>query len=125
LTRVDEIQTKDYTSIMIEVYATRAEQFRAMGDPTRLAILELLSEGSRCVCQIQPALGIAANLLSHHLKILREAGLISSEKIGRLVEYKLEPTALLQLHAAIPTPVKRVLRVQSTLNYTKSMSIAG
>lgn len=110
---------------MIEVYETRAEQFRAMGDPTRLAILELLSEGSRCVCQIQPALGIAANLLSHHLKILREAGLISSEKTGRWVEYKLEPTALLQLHAAIPTPAMQATTIQSTLKYTKFMSNAG
>ncbi|MFN3265522.1 MAG: ArsR/SmtB family transcription factor [Deinococcales bacterium] len=87
---------------MIELYAERAYQFRAIGDPTRLAILELLGQGALCACQLQAKLGIAANLLSHHLKILREAGLVRTEKTGRWVEYRLDPISLLQLHAAIP-----------------------
>lgn len=104
---------------MIEVCEVSAQRFRAMGDPTRMAILELLRGGPRCVCKIQPELGIAANLLSHHLKILREAGLISSEKTGRWVEYKLESSALLQLHAAIPAPNFPNILFQSTLNQLK------
>jgi ArsR family transcriptional regulator len=89
---------------MIEALAVNAQRFRAIGDPTRLKILELLTNGPRCVCEVQPELGIAANLLSHHLKILREADLITSVKIGRRIEYRLDPNTLLQLHAAIPTP---------------------
>lgn len=101
---------------MIESFDRAAQRFKAMSDPTRLAILALLEPGTRCVCEIQPRLGIAPNLLSHHLKMLREAGLVSAQKNGRRIEYSLEPSALLQLHAAIPSPKVAPTAFQSLLN---------
>ncbi len=80
-----------------------ARGFQALADPTRLAILEALSRGEHCVCRIQEALGdIPANLLSHHLRVLREAGLVHSMRKGRWVHYWLNPEALEDLREAIP-----------------------
>jgi ArsR family transcriptional regulator, arsenate/arsenite/antimonite-responsive transcriptional repressor len=79
--------------------------FRALGDPTRLRVIELLAGGQRCACEIQAALDVSANLLSHHLKVLREAGLIDGERRGRWIDYRLEPDGVAataaRLHALI------------------------
>lgn len=60
-----------------------ARRFRALGDPTRLRILELVARGEQCVCELAEAIDVPQPLLSHHLKILRQAGFISSRKEGR------------------------------------------
>ena len=79
--------------------------FRALGDPTRLAIVGALAGGSRCVCDLQADLdAIAPSLLSHHLRTLREVGLISAERRGRWIFYRLEPAALDRVRAALPIP---------------------
>jgi ArsR family transcriptional regulator len=76
----------------------------AAADPTRLAILQTLTAGTTCVCELQSRLPIAANLLSYHLKVLREAGLIVGVRRGRWIDYSLADGALDRLHAALPTP---------------------
>ncbi len=53
---------------------------KALAEPKRLLILHLLMEGVQCNCELGGALGLPANLVSHHLRILREAGLISVER---------------------------------------------
>src|SRR5687768_969535 len=63
--------------------------FAALADPARRRILAVLGGGQRCVCDIQAELPIAANLLSYHLRVLREAGLIEGSKRGRWVDYRL------------------------------------
>lgn len=63
--------------------------FAALADPARRRILDVLGGGQRCVCDIQAELPIAANLLSYHLRVLREAGLIEGSKRGRWVDYRL------------------------------------
>jgi ArsR family transcriptional regulator, arsenate/arsenite/antimonite-responsive transcriptional repressor len=52
--------------------------FQALADPTRLRILQRLADGPTCVCDLNAAVPIAANVLSYHLKVLRDAGLTSS-----------------------------------------------
>jgi len=79
-----------------------AAAFKALGDPTRLRILAVLSGGTRCVCEIQDEIDVPGNLLSHHLKVLREAGLIEGERRGRWIDYSLVPTALDRLGRALP-----------------------
>ncbi len=69
--------------------ATSADRFRALADPTRLRILELVANGERCVCELTAAIDIAQPLLSHHLKILREADFITGRKEGRWNYYAL------------------------------------
>lgn len=74
-----------------------------MADETRLRILELLGDGDRCVCELREEIDVAANLLSYHLKVLRDAGLVSAHRRGRWVDYRLEDDALERLRSALPT----------------------
>ena len=72
-------------------------RLKALADPTRLAIIELLLAGTRCNCEIAPALDLSLSLVSHHMRILREAGLVTAEKYAgdaRWVLYTLVPDAL-------------------------------
>ena len=54
------------------------------------------------MCNLQADVPIAANLLSYHLKVLREAGLVTASRRGRWIDYALAPDALDRLHAAVP-----------------------
>ncbi len=72
----------------------RARQFHALSDPTRLRILEWLTAGERCVCELQERMGAAQSRLSFHLKTLRDAGLITARRAGRWMFYRTEPAEL-------------------------------
>ena len=81
----------------------RAARFQALADPVRLQIVAVLRRRAHCVCEIQSAIGpIAANLLSYHLSILRNAGLISAQRRGRWLDYRLEYAAFEELRASLP-----------------------
>ena len=73
------------------------EQFKALGDPVRWAIVRELRVGSRCACELSDVADVSPPLLSHHLKVLREAGLISGTKRGRWIDYTLDSDALTAL----------------------------
>jgi len=66
---------------------------RALGDPTRVAILERLARGERCVCDLTEELSAAQSRLSFHLKILKDAGLVSARPAGRMTYYALRRRA--------------------------------
>jgi ArsR family transcriptional regulator len=68
-----------------------AQLFHALSDETRLAILERLRAGERCVCELQDALDAAQSRLSFHLKVLKDAGLVQDRKEGRWSYYTLVP----------------------------------
>ena len=70
-----------------------ATLFRALSDPRRLRILDLLRGGEQCVCDLQAALDCGQSLLSFHLKTLRDAGVVSMRKDGRWSHYRLEAEA--------------------------------
>ena len=77
--------------------------FGALADPTRLDILDRLAGcDERCVCDLLRDSGVAANLLSYHLAVLRRAGLIAARRRGRWVDYRLVPEALEALRRAVP-----------------------
>ena len=71
-----------------------ARWFRALGDETRLKILERLSEGEQCVCDLTDALDAGQSLMSFHLKTLKEAGFLRDRREGRWVYYSLDPTMI-------------------------------
>ena len=73
------------------------EQFKALGDPVRWAIVRELHAGTRCACELSDVAEVSPPLLSHHLKVLREAGLIAGTKRGRWVDYTLDTDALHEL----------------------------
>jgi ArsR family transcriptional regulator len=75
--------------------------FRALGDETRLRIIELLRVGKRCVCDLTDELEPGQSRLSFHLKILKEAGIITDRRDGRWVYYTLNTETLDALRQAV------------------------
>ncbi len=73
-----------------------------MGDPIRLQVLDALRDGERCVCELREDIEVAPPLLSYHLKVLREAGLVVATRRGRWVDYRLAGGALSALRDLIP-----------------------
>jgi ArsR family transcriptional regulator len=85
-----------------------AKVFKALGDPVRLRLLSMIaSRGERgevCVCELTPAFELSQPTISHHLKLLRQAGLIDCERRGTWVYYWVLPGVLDQLAAFLATP---------------------
>ena len=81
-----------------------ADGLRALGDPTRLRVFDLLMQGVQCNCELVGALGLAPNLISHHLGVLRRAGLITATRDpddARWIYYAVDRAALERLNAAL------------------------
>lgn len=74
-----------------------AEIFKAMADPCRLKILSLLREGELCVCEIMVGVDRPQSSTSHHLSILKDAGLIKERKDGRWSRYRLSEGAVIEM----------------------------
>ena len=72
---------------------------KALAEPIRLQLIEVLGSGERCVCDLTSELGMAQSKLSFHLKVLKDAGLLNAREDGRWVYYSLEPQALQELRA--------------------------
>ena len=71
-----------------------AQLFHALSDETRLSILARLRFGERCVCDLTDALDAAQSRLSFHLKVLKDAGLVTDRRDGRWMYYTLNPETL-------------------------------
>jgi len=77
----------------------RSTAFKALGDETRLSIVNLLQIRELCVCEIMAALGLTQPTTSHHLMILKNAGLVEDRKEGKWVFYRLaDPVLFKNLH---------------------------
>lgn len=70
-----------------------ARLFHALSDETRVALVDRLRTGEKCVCELMDHLDAAQSRLSFHLKVLRDAGLVDSRKEGRWAYYWLKPEA--------------------------------
>jgi ArsR family transcriptional regulator len=68
-----------------------ADKLKTLADSTRLAVLEILMEGPKHVTELNTVLGLDQSLLSHHLKVLRDASLVESVRDGKAVLYSLAP----------------------------------
>lgn len=75
--------------------------FRALGDETRIRLLEQLRGGEQCVCDLTDELEASQPRLSFHLKTLKDAGLVSDRREGRWVYYTINPEALATLERVI------------------------
>jgi ArsR family transcriptional regulator len=83
-----------------------ARGFNALGDPVRLRLLSMLAAapaGEICVCDFIRPVGKSQGTVSHHLKILSEAGLVHGDRRGKWVWYSLDHARLAQLRSAIDT----------------------
>jgi ArsR family transcriptional regulator len=84
-----------------------APLFKAVGDPMRLRLLSLIAchdGGESCVCDLLEAFDVTAPSISYHLKILREAGLISAERRGTWVYYRINPDVMTRMSAVLVPP---------------------
>jgi ArsR family transcriptional regulator, arsenate/arsenite/antimonite-responsive transcriptional repressor len=94
-----------------------ARLFKAMGDPARLRLLSLIAShegGEACVCDLTGVFDLTGPTISHHLKVLREAGLIAGERRGTWIYYRIEPEALRRLSDVLVPDV--LMRAASTKN---------
>jgi DNA-binding transcriptional ArsR family regulator len=87
----------------------QASILKALGQPTRLQILELLKEGERCVCEIFPAISQEQANVSKHLSILKQVGILESRKEGLRILYRIKTPEILNLL----TGVSRLLKAQA------------
>ena len=81
-----------------------APAFKALGDPVRLRLLSMIAsapEGEICVCDLTPAFELSGPTISHHLRTLREAGLVDAERRGTWVYYRARPEVLRRLAAVL------------------------
>ena len=82
---------------------TLARVFKAVGDPVRLRLLSLIASraGQTCVCDLTAPFDLTPPTISHHLKVLREAGLIDCERRGTWVYYWARPESLARLSSVL------------------------
>jgi ArsR family transcriptional regulator len=81
-----------------------ATVFKAVADPIRLRLLSLIAShegGEACVCDLTDAFDVTGPTISHHLKVLRESGLIDGERRGTWVYYRVRPEVLARLSAVL------------------------
>jgi len=79
--------------------ATLAETFRALGDPTRVRVLDALSRAELCVCDLATLLGLSESATSHQLRLLRSLRLVRTRRAGRMVFYALDDDHITRLFA--------------------------
>jgi ArsR family transcriptional regulator, arsenate/arsenite/antimonite-responsive transcriptional repressor len=87
-----------------EEAAELARVFKAIADPVRLRLLSLIAShagGEACVCDLTGAFALTGPTISHHLKVLREAGLVDSQRRGTWIYYRVQPDLLAQLSAVL------------------------
>lgn len=89
-----------------ETAVALAPAFKALGDPVRLQLLSMIASaegGEICVCDLTPAFDLTGPTISHHLRTLRQAGLVDAERRGTWVYYRARPAVLRQLAALLAT----------------------
>ena len=67
-----------------------ADVFKLLGDPTRVRLLDALSHGERCVCDLATLVGTSESAISHQLRLLRSARLVRVRRVGRMAYYSLD-----------------------------------
>jgi ArsR family transcriptional regulator len=92
-------------SVLDVAEATRlATMFKALGDPTRVRLLSLIAAhegGEACICDLTEPVGLSQGTVSHHMRLLGEAGLVSREQRGKWAYYRVERATLAALSAAL------------------------
>jgi ArsR family transcriptional regulator len=81
--------------------STRLSALRALADPVRLALVDELSREDVCACELRARLDLSAPLISHHLRVLREAGLVETRKSGRRLEVELNRKTLARVAGSL------------------------
>ncbi|MBD5626312.1 MAG: winged helix-turn-helix transcriptional regulator [Desulfovibrio sp.] len=92
--------------------AEQAKIFKALGHPSRLLMVDALRDGEKCVCELRELVGDDMSTISRHLAVLREAGVVTSEKRGTSIYYRLRLGCLDQFLHYTATAVQQKAREQ-------------
>ncbi len=79
-----------------ELYRAKAQVIKAMAHPSRLMIMDALSRGERCVCDLQRIVGSDMSTVSKHLSLMKNAGIVRDRKVGQQVFYSLRVPCILR-----------------------------
>ncbi|MDX2243794.1 MAG: metalloregulator ArsR/SmtB family transcription factor [Leptolyngbyaceae cyanobacterium bins.302] len=93
-----------------------AAVFRVLGEPARLQVLSLIAAqqtGEACVCELTGPLGLSQPTVSHHLKVMYEAGLLQKERRGTWIYYRLVPERFEVLHKVLAIPASHSEAINS------------
>lgn len=88
-----------------DLLGARADVFKALGHPTRLAIVDMLASGEHCVCEINENIEADLSTVSRHLSVLRNVGILSSDKRGNQVFYRLECPCITSFYGCIESVI--------------------
>jgi DNA-binding transcriptional ArsR family regulator len=97
------------------LYEARAKIIKAMAHPSRLFIVEELSRGEKCVCELTAMIGADVSTVSKHLSVLKSAGIISDDKRGTQVYYTLRVPCVLNFFGCVESVLKTTAREQLQL----------
>ena len=106
----DCCETGSIDAISAEEADAYAQALRALADPTRIRMLSLLARRQEavCVCEFVDWLPLGQSTISHHLKILRDARFVTTERRGTFMYYQLNPSST----AILPTAIQRTLNLR-------------
>ncbi|MFO8011798.1 MAG: metalloregulator ArsR/SmtB family transcription factor [Phycisphaerae bacterium] len=96
-------------------FQARAQVFKALGHPTRLFMVEELSRGERCVCDLTEMVGADMSTVSKHLAVLRQAGIVRDEKRGSQVFYSLQLPCVVGFFECVETVLKEQAKQQAAV----------
>lgn len=97
------------------IYNARAKIIKALAHPTRLMIVDFLAKQPRCVCEIREAVGGDQSTVSKHLSVLKNAGILSFEKRGLQIFYRLQTPCVLKFMSCIEEVLKSEYSAMSEL----------
>ena len=103
------------------LFEARAKIMKAMAHPTRLFIVDQLSKGNRCVCELTVMIGADTSTVSKHLSILKNAGLIKDEKKGTQVFYNLKTPCILNFFGCVESILESTARENLSLIETEQV----
>lgn len=86
-------------------FEERARVMKAMAHPSRLKVIDELSRGERCVCDLQELIGHDMSTVSKHLNVLRQAGIIENERRGKQIYYRLKVPCILNFFHCIESVI--------------------
>jgi len=97
------------------LFEARARVIKAMAHPTRLFIVDQLAAGERCVCELTEMVGADTSTVSKHLSVLKNAGIVSDDKRGLQVYYRLRMPCVLNFFSCVESVIKSSITEQAEL----------
>jgi len=96
-------------------FEARAKVMKAMAHPSRLFVIQQLSYGEHCVCELRDMIGADLSTVSKHLSVLKEAGIVETDKRGVQVFYRLKVPCILNFMSCVEAVLERSAREQTAL----------